>query len=344
MEFTLALEILTTDDVAIIQQRAQRVISVGENAPTILSVADILALNVPIASMLIEGIVPAAGASMIVGAPKSGKTLDAAQKAIAIASGAALYGQYPVSNSGPVLIVAQDDPAGIASTQAILKRSRVSVEGIPLFVVPRVPFEFGVDFIEWLGEKISKYALRAVVLDSYTSLRGSRPKGIDIVKVEQGDLSALDGLAKTTQCSILVIHHCSKGASGLDWTQNAAGTFAMSAATESQIHISRFNELDNAAPERLVRIRGRHSEDLEIVLKFQKDSLDFDFVMQGAAAAVYPTLLQLEALFGANPFSPKELSSATGWSPATATRHIGRLYRAGVIDKRGFGSYAVVAR
>src|SRR5438034_342199 len=82
-------------------------------------------------------------------------------------------------------------------------------------------------------------------------------------KAEQQELTEHDALAKRTGCAILLIHHTSKGSAGLDWSEKAAGTFAMSAATESQINISRFAEMDIAAPERLVRIRGRHSEDLE---------------------------------------------------------------------------------
>lgn len=119
-----------------------------------------------------------------------------------------------------------------------------------------------------------------------TALRASRIKGGDIVKAEQEDFTQLDALAKRTNCAILIVHHGSKGSAGLHWTQQAAGTFAVGAATESQVFVSRFAELDGAAPERPVQIRGRHSEDLEMVIRFRKETLDYEHVLDGGAATL----------------------------------------------------------
>jgi hypothetical protein len=127
----------------------------------------------------------------------------------------------------------------------------------------------------------------------------------------------------------------------LDWSNQAAGTFAMSAATEAQIHVSRFPGLDSNAPERLVRIRGRHIEGTEMVLRFRKGTLDHEHVLEGGAAPFYPLLLQLQTAFGAQAFSAKEISQTTGVSRATAHRQIDRLSRAGALAKRGFGEYIV---
>jgi hypothetical protein len=206
-----------------------------------------------------------------------------------------------------VLIVEQDDPAGGASIKEVLKCSQVPVEGIPFHLVERVPFNFGLELLEWLELQILKLHLRLVVLDSYTSLRSSRVSGGDIVKSEQNDLTLLDDLANRTGCAVSIIHHASKGSAALDCSDQAAGTFAMSAATQSQIHVSRFRELEGNAPERLVRIRGRHQEGLEMVVRFRKDTLDHEYVLEGGAAALYPLLRQIQADLGSQTFGPKEL-------------------------------------
>jgi hypothetical protein len=114
--------------------------------------------------------------------------------------------------------------------------------------VPRTAsaFTFGPDFLTWLEGQITVRGLCFVVLDSYTALRGPRLASTDIVKAEQSDLTLLDGLAKKTGCAIVLIHHASKGSASLDWSEKAAGTFAMSAATEAQIPVARFPELDGA--------------------------------------------------------------------------------------------------
>jgi len=312
-------------------------------APQVFTIAEILKLDVPEATMLIDRTVPATGASLIVGPAKSGKTLLAVQAALAVASGTALFSHYAVASAGPILIVEQDDPAGAASIKTILTRSPMLMDGLPFHLVTKAPCEFGPEFIEWLEGEIVKRGIRLSVLDSYTSLRGSRPRGVDICKAEQADLTALDSLGKRTCSSLLILHHSSKGSAALDWSEKAAGTFAMSAATESQIFISRFAELDGASPERLVRIRGRHSEDLEMVLRFRKETLDYEHVLEGSAATVYPLLLQLRATFGQQAFTPKELTHVSGLSRATAHRQLSMLYRAGAVMKRGYGEYVVSA-
>jgi len=210
------------------EQRPKSIPVASQAPPELLSVADLLALDVPEAEMLIEGLIPSPGASLLFGAPKSNKTLLAIQMAIAVASGCPLFGCRSVLKPGTVLVVEQDDPAGKSTVKSILQRSSVSVEGIPFHLVPRVPFTFGRELIEWLERKIATLGLVLVVLDSYTALRSPRKSGIDIVKAEQEDLTQLDDLAKRTGSAIVVVHHDSKGSVGMEWSQKAACTFAMS--------------------------------------------------------------------------------------------------------------------
>jgi hypothetical protein len=309
--------------------------------PQVLSVADLQALDIPAPSMLIEDVISDRGASLIVGAPKSNKTLLAVQMGIAVASGNPFLENYQILQSGPVLILEHDDPAGAGSVKTILAVSPVPVDGIPFFFVGKVPYTFGVELLAWLEEQITTRSLRMVILDSYTALRGSRGSGIDIVKAEQYDLTMLDELAKRTGCAIAIIHHSSKGAAGHDWDSQAAGTFAMTASTEAQIHIRRFSELEGDAPERLVRIRGRHQKGVEMVIQFRAATLDHKLLLEGGASSLYPLVMQIQTAFGTQPFSPKDMSHQLGSSRATAHRQLTRLYKAGALEKRGYGEYVV---
>jgi hypothetical protein len=292
--------------------------------------------------MLFAGVpLPARGVSLIVGAAKSGKTLLAVQEAVAIARGSALFGCYPVLQRGAAMIVEQDDPDGATSIARVLRLAGVTPE-VPLYVVPRLRIGFGSEFCDFLAKQILERSLRLVILDSYTALRRAHGNGIDIVKAEQNEMVLLDELAKRTQCALQVIHHTSNGSAALDWSEKAAGTFAMSAATEAQIYVARFAELDAAKPERLIRIRGRHAGDTEMVLRFRAETLDYVQVLEGGAAALYPLVVQIGTVFGNRPFSPKELTQAIGVSRATSHRYIDRLHEAGVLRKEGFGSYLLV--
>ncbi|MEN6532409.1 MAG: AAA family ATPase [Bryobacteraceae bacterium] len=339
------LETATTPEEVLRELRAaseQRVEGKAKSGPPrVLDICQILALEVPAPKMLVESVLPTAGACLLFGAAKSGKTLLAVQTLLAVAGGRPLFDYYHVLEPGPVLIVEQDDPAGAGSLKAILERSAALVADLPFYLAPRIPYTFGSALSTWLGEQIKSRGLRLVVLDSYTALRGSRAGGADIVKVEQTDLTSLDELAKRTGCCILVVHHSSKGSAGLDWSDKAAGTYAMSAATEMQIHITRFGELETSAPERLVRVRGRHTEGGDMVLRFRKDSLDYEHVLEGGAAPLFPLVREIETAFGTQSFGPMELSNAIGMSRRTAHRYIDELYRAGSLSKRGYGEYAL---
>jgi hypothetical protein len=310
--------------------------------PVVMDIREIMQIKTPKHELLIEKLLPTKGATLIVAAPKAGKTVLSVQMALAVASGRALLDVYNITSPGPALVLEQDDPAGPESVNGILAKSTLpDLESVPFFLVPRVAFSFGVEFLEWLESQIGVLGLRLVILDSYTALRPSRRSGGDVVKVEHGELALLDDLAKRTNCAIAIVHHGSKGSVAMDWSDQAAGSFAMTAATEAQIHISRFAELDGMAPERLIRVRGRHQPDMEMVLRFEVETLSFDRVMEGPASSLYPLLQQLKTHFRVQAFGPKELSQTTGVSRATAHRQIDRMYRADALGKAGFGSYVL---
>jgi len=312
--------------------------------PKVLTYCELKGVKTPMQRVLFDGYPLAAhGATLLFGQSKAGKTVLAVQQALAVARGKHLFDYYTLNQpgTGAVLIVEQDDPGGAAGIRDLVEHSGAGPPDMPFFLVPKLPFGFGLALLDWLEKQITARKLVMVVLDSYTALRGPRPPGMDIVKAEQFELAQLDELGKRLECCIVIIHHDSTGkaARGLEWCQGAAGTFAMSMATEGQIHVARFADLDIKAPERLVRARARHAADTHLVLRFREKTEDYEFVLESSAAALYPLMKQIKAEFGKEAFGIKELSQATGASRATAFRQIDRLLSAGVIQKPGRGEY-----
>jgi hypothetical protein len=311
--------------------------------PIIYTAAELLSLNLPEPRMLIERLIPMPGAILVVGSHKSGKTALSVQTAIAVASGCDLFNQFPILEEGAVLIVEKDDPSGQSSLQQYLRTAPAMAVTAhwPIHVNVNVPFPFGPYFLGWLESRISELKLKLVVLDSYTALRPHRTRGADIVKVEQEELSQIDSVGKRLECTLMVIHHDSKGSHGMDWSDRTAGTYAMGAATEGQIHISRFADLPVTARERLVRFRGRHFSGFEGVLRFREDTLDYELAIEGPASCLFSEVLSLKNAFGEGVFSPKMIMLDTGMSQATAHRTIGRLLLAGALQKMGYGQYSL---
>jgi hypothetical protein len=305
--------------------------------PTILTYAELKKIEAPVKQMLFEDYpLPANGAALICGQPRGGKTILAIQQALAVARNKPLYDYYRPRRTGAVMVVQQDDASGAASVRDLVEASGGGRDDMPFLTVKqKLPFGLGLAMLEFLEAQITEQKLVMVVLDSYTALRGARKGGTDIVKVEQTELSQLDELGKRLGCLIVIIHHDSTGkaSKGIEWTQSAAGSYAMSASTEAQIHVARFADLDIKAPERLVRIRGRHTADMHLVLRFRSETEDYEHVMENSAATLYPLMRQIQTDFGYEAFTMKSFCKETGIARSTAYRYLDRLRQAEALQK-----------
>lgn len=310
-----------------------------------LTADELMDSKIELPAMAVEGLLEKNALNMTYGAQRSGKTLLMAQTAMAIADHQkSLFGQYRINIEGPVMFIQADDPNRGASLKGILIKSPISMRGKPFYPVyrPRVVFPetLGDEFYDWLEQEIKSKGLVLVVMDSWTTLRPER-HGADIVKAESKELNALFDIAIRTNCTLNLIHHESQNSrhNSAHWTDKAGGTFAVTATPAVQVHVSRFLDLADKAPERLVRARGRHMDDETFLMRFREDTLDHELIMAGSGAEFYPLLRKLQAEFGGNVFKPKEVVSATGMSRQTVTRQMEILRYSGKIRRLKFGEY-----
>lgn len=311
--------------------------------PRAISALELLAMQLPQPKFLIEDVLTGPGAWLVVGSHKAGKTILSLQLAIALETGSHFLEWFRTLERRPALIIEQDDPAGLATVQAVIARSPERGQISKLFVVDKPNFTIGPDLFAFIREQAAKLDVGLVVLDSYTRMRPARGAGVDVVKAESADFTNLDSLAKELDCTILVVHHRSHGRAGLDWSEQAAGTYAIGAAVEGQIHISRFSSLPSTAHERLVQIRGRRFAGREFVVRFRPETLDYELILDGPAASVYAEFLAIQAAFGSRRFTIKDVCHQVGFARSTAHRVIARLVAAGCVKRIGYGDYAVAS-
>jgi hypothetical protein len=313
--------------------------------PQILTVNELRKVEAPMGEMLFDGFpMPANGLTLVVAPSKAGKTILGVQIAIAEATGNPLFDNYAVNKPGPVLLIERDDRAGVAGIKQQVMLSGCG-DDTPFYSTGESPDGFGPAMQEWLEKEITERKLRMVVIDSYTAIRAARDsRGGDVVKFEAAEVAMLDTLAKCKKCALALIHHVSiTGAGRQDWTLAGAGTYAMFGNAEALINIARFPDLD-AAPERLVRIRGRRAGDLQLVLRFQKETLNYKHVLEGDAVPDFPLLRQIQAEFGGMPFSIKQLCAVTGLKHTHAYRKINQLRRADAVIKHDQGEYLLAVK
>lgn len=287
---------------------------------------------------LIEGYMLAPSVTLMVGPGKTGKTAFAVQMAMSLANGLHLFHNYTTQQAAG-LIVEWDDQQGESSLQDFLLKCRASRPDQPLDIVVR-PKELVTisepEFRPWLTAQILKRPARFCVLDSLTALRGfgddDRKK--NVVKLEASEILMLGEIAIETKCGIVLNHHDSKSSASLDIFSRAAGTFALQACSETQIVLSRFPGLPLNDPARLVSVRGRHLEGLQAVLRFRPETLDYDFILEGAIAPLYPELSKLlHGLRGRASFDGKEAVEHSGWSRSKTYDVLAALTMAGILTK-----------
>lgn len=312
--------------------------------PRAVGLQELIGMKLQQPTFLVGSIITTPGCWLMIGASKSNKTLLTVQLLLSCHAPQAFLDWYEIPKAVGALMVEQDDPAGLTSLQAIITKSQVTLVEGRFHAVAGCDFTIGENLFSFLRHEIREKNLGIVALDSYTTMRGRRGGGCDIVRAELDDFRQLDQLAKEMKCVIIVIHHESHGSRDRDFSERGAGTYAVAMATEGQIYVSRFGELPSNAPERLIQIRGRRVGGTEFVVRFRPDTLDHEFVIEGAAAGVYPTLRQIQNAFGVANWSPKTLSHETGLARATVTRLIARLVSSGVVRRTGFGEYCLAEK
>jgi len=339
----MPFDVCAEEDLGRIEQEAEKRAKVNgsrpHSAPKVLTVENVMQAETHKPEMLVETVVPIPGVVLVVAPHKTGKTLLSLQIAMSAAAAVPVCDYYRVLKPGPVLFIEKDDPGGLASIQDILQRTKLPIAGAPFYTVTEIDMNLAAGFILWLEAEIVARNLRLVVIDSYTAIRAAHTSGGDLVKREAEDLRLLDQLAKKHGITILLVHHYSKGSVNHDWSERSAGSYAMGAMSEAQIVMTRYPDLASSAPERLVRVRGRHLAGTDVVLRLDPETLAFEHVLEGGAAPFYPEIQQLRTAFGQATFSPKSISVELGVARASAHRLIGRLLAAGAVRKAGYGEY-----
>jgi hypothetical protein len=311
----------------------------GQEKPQPVESSALLTMELPKAELAVDPIITGPGLWLINGSQKVGKTILGMQMSLSLQAPAPLLDWFKVIGQRNALFIEQDDPSGLAALKPILMQTTIPRRAGGWFGLGNTQFIIETALVDYLESEIREKQLGVIVLDSYTALRPSHSSGGDLVKLEAYDLGLLDALAKRTGCLIFLLHHPSKGSAMLDWSDKAAGSYAMGACTEGQIFISRYIELPIDAGERLIQIRGRHIHGTELVVRFNESSLSFDFVLEGQAAPIYPLIRELQMAFGAGTFGPKSLQMELGWARRTAHRHLERLVASRVVHKLAHGEY-----
>lgn len=176
-------------------------------------------------------------AGILGGAPKSGKSFFALELAVAVASGTAAAGRFAVAAPGPVLLLAAEDPpAVVVQRLAALAASRD--QGLPTLPV-EVIVEPGVrlpEGLERLGATVAHRQAQLLVLDPLIRLhRADENSAAEMATI----LDGLRGLARATDCTVLLVHHTRKAPAGGILGHGLRGSSDLHAFGDTNLYLRR---------------------------------------------------------------------------------------------------------
>jgi biotin operon repressor len=158
-------------------------------------------------SWLVDGLFLKAGAGILGGAPKTGKSFFALDLCVAIASQTACADRFTVPAAGPVLLLCAEDPESVvvARLQALCRPRGRSLAELPIHVIDepvRLP-----DGIDRLAATLALRRPSLLVLDPLIRLHRADENSAAEMSVI---LDGVRNLARGSGTAILLVHHTRK--------------------------------------------------------------------------------------------------------------------------------------
>lgn len=278
---------------------------------------------------LIQGVMGAAGLTMVAADAKGGKSVLCLEACRAVTTGSDFLGRFPVIQ-GPALYWQADDTNRerfITNYQSVLRSN--GNKPLPRFeaMVKRLPL-LGDGIVELEKRIVTTGAVLAVV-DCLTSIRAARRE--DWVQQEYDELRALSDLGAKHKCCIALIHHLASGrrASESNPFIGTAGSFAVGGSVDGQIVLGL---LTATRTERFVTLNGRDVDALRFIYGRDLDGSLF-FVAGGELADQWEDAVRIFRAVGDVRLDGKMVGEATGVSDRQGRSKIAKLRYAGAVDE-----------
>lgn len=160
---------------------------------------------------IVDGLFLEAGAGILGGAPKTGKSFLALDLCVAIASGTSCASSFPVLAPGPVVLLCAEDPQAVVSSRlAALARARNrALKDLPIeVIVDAVRLPEGLDRLE---ATLAATKPRLLLLDPLIRLHRADENSASEMSFI---LDGLRKLARSSRTAILLVHHARKAVAG----------------------------------------------------------------------------------------------------------------------------------
>lgn len=177
--------------------------------------------DLPPLYFLIEGVWPAGSYGVIGGSEKSFKSFFASYVALCVASGKALFGEYPIGRTGPVVIFTGETDVNFAKRRLLRLAKGMGItaqelEKLPIRITGEQAKVGSAEFTQLLYRELSrKPAPVLVIIDPWYVYHQPGSEGQSIY-VEGPMLQSVSSVVSAAGSALMIVHHFTKQASGLD--------------------------------------------------------------------------------------------------------------------------------
>jgi hypothetical protein len=305
----------------------------GHDLPCIISAPALMAKLLPPLRWAVNELLPV-GYTVLAGPPKLGKSWLAYQLALAVASGADLFGQG--TSQGEVLYLALED--GERRLQSRLQRllgDRAPPAGLSLAPKWSRLDKGGAQGIEtWARERGD--SARLCIIDTMQKIKPPASKAGNAYEQDYELHGQLHGLAHRLGIALVNITHMRKGSGGGDWVEGVIGSGGITGSADTIMALKR----DRGAADAFLHVTGRDVQEEELALRSDNGL----WSCLGAAAHVRMNetkkrLQEVVAGAGEKGITPRQAAELADVKHDLAKKTLQRMADAGIIANLG-GRYA----
>ncbi len=220
---------------------------------------ELLAHEFPPLRWIVPKLVPA-GLSLLVGAPKVGKSWAALDVALAVAAGGMALGGIGVEAGGVLYLALEDGPRRVADRMRLLLGSHAASERFNAFTdwprgddAARAAWQWCTDHPD----------IRLVVVDTLARVRPARSKGGNSYDEDTAALIPWQELAERFKVAVVLVHHDRKAGDGGDFVDSVSGTHGLACVADTTLVLDRARMEDYGR----LRLTGRDVQERELVLR-----------------------------------------------------------------------------
>lgn len=298
-----------------------------------ISAADLMAKTFAPVHYVVPGLI-AEGATLFGGKPKIGKSWMAYDFALAVASGAPVFGTIPITQ-GDVLYLALEDSERRLKSRMLKKGVRNAPERLKLATEwPNLDNGCIAELEAW-ADAVERPTL--IIVDVLKMVRSATRANESLYDADYRALIGLASFARKRSIAVLIVHHVRKMESE-DPLESLSGTNGLTGAADTVMVLKRDIGTGNC----ILYVRGRDVEESDKAVRFRPDNGTWELL--GAADEVGRTS-ERQAILDAlrqsgKPLTAREISDLLGKNYDAVRKTLTRMAHADEISKEGRGSYA----